>query len=509
MRAGPVLANLALCFCGVAAASADLLNVTGPVRLDAGARREHSLIGDVEKGDAVLLSLRVRGAGSGSAVLRHRDIGWRSLVRVPLESSSGWQRVQVPFRSFWNLKAEQMLLILDGADIEVDQVRIVNHGTARQVADLPRTLFTYEGRDPDAPWRKAAAARIEKHRKAGLRVRVVDPEGNAVPGVTVRVQQVRHAFGFGAAVSASYFAGDSASMRRFRQMVAKHFNKVVLENDLKWPGWEIAKSNTHGTYRREYIDAALAWLARHDIQVRGHYVSWAPLDRDGAGGGPEANLKERLFAHIDEKLPAVGTRVAEWDGVNHIAGWGRTIEDLYGPDIFADIVARARRRAPHASIWVNEGRILPGGSRQGEYERLIRYLIDHGQPPDGIGMMAHMDITSLTPPEEIYRRLDRFAALVPRLQLTELDVETWDEQLQADYQRDLMTIAFSHPAMDGIVMWGFWEGDHWRPDAALWREDWSIKPIGQLWVDHVFGKWRTASALPSASNGPAFIRAVL
>ena len=31
----------------------------------------------------------------------------------------------------------------------------------------PRRV-TYAGRSADAPWRKAAAARIEKHRKAGL-----------------------------------------------------------------------------------------------------------------------------------------------------------------------------------------------------------------------------------------------------------------------------------------------------------------------------------------------------
>ena len=40
-------------------------------------------------------------------------------------------------------------------------------------------------------------------------------------------------------------------------------------------------------------------------------------------------------------------------------------------------------------------------------------------------------------------------------------------------------------------MWGFWEGRHWKPDAALYRRDWSIKPAGQAWLDLVKKKWWT------------------
>jgi endo-1,4-beta-xylanase len=45
--------------------------------------------------------------------------------------------------------------------------------------------------------------------------------------------------------------------------------------------------------------------------------------------------------------------------------------------------------------------------------------------------------------------------------------------------------------MKAIILWGFWEGRHWRSDAALWREDWSIKPAGQVWKDLIFDEWWT------------------
>jgi endo-1,4-beta-xylanase len=63
--------------------------------------------------------------------------------------------------------------------------------------------------------------------------------------------------------------------------------------------------------------------------------------------------------------------------------------------------------------------------------------------------------------------------------------------LQADYMRDFLIAAFSHPSVVGVVMWGFWEGRDWYPDAALYRKDWSIKPNGRVWEDLVLKQWWT------------------
>ena len=40
---------------------------------------------------------------------------------------------------------------------------------------------------------------------------------------------------------------------------------------------------------------------------------------------------------------------------------------------------------------------------------------------------------------------------------------------------------FSHEAYTGFVMWGFWEGAHWKPETALWRKDWTEKPAAKIW----------------------------
>ena len=48
-----------------------------------------------------------------------------------------------------------------------------------------RAQSNYGGRDADAPWRAAAAARIEQHRKGDFTLRVVDAAGVPIVGATV------------------------------------------------------------------------------------------------------------------------------------------------------------------------------------------------------------------------------------------------------------------------------------------------------------------------------------
>jgi endo-1,4-beta-xylanase len=372
---------------------------------------------------------------------------------------------------------------------------------------------TYEGREPDAEWRKQANQKIEVNRKADFTVDVRGKDGNTIKGAQVHVKMTRHAFAFGAAVSATRLMAKGDDSDRYRDIVAKKFNKVVLENDLKWDHWEQSKINPPGSkyYYAETL-AALEWLKHKDILVRGHYVGWGPvetLDVYGKYQDDAGAFRNALFNHIKEKVPKVGRLINEWDAVNHPIGWSEelnTLGKIFGQGIYVDIFKLARELSPHARLYINEGSILPttkyNESMRDSYAKLIRFLLDNEAPLDGIGFMGHFDHDKLTPPSKLVQIFDRFAAFGLPLQVTEFDVrfgkkgEPYDFsdkelQLQADYTRDFMTAAFSHPAIEGIVMWGFWEGHHYNPSAALYRKDWSAKPNGKVWEDLVFRQWWT------------------
>ena len=96
------------------------------------------------------------------------------------------------------------------------------------------------------------------------------------------------------------------------------------------------------------------------------------------------------------------------------------------------------------------------------------------------------------------------------MQLSEFDVEAGDDEgLQSDYYRDVMIASFSHPNFEAIVQWGLWEKMHWKPAAALWRSDWSLKPAGEVFVDLVAKQWWTDKTAKTDADGNCQVRGFL
>ncbi|HYP87796.1 MAG TPA: endo-1,4-beta-xylanase, partial [Polyangiaceae bacterium] len=151
----------------------------------------------------------------------------------------------------------------------------------------------------------------------------------------------------------------------------------------------------------------------------------------------------------------------------------------------------------------------PGATpHRDNYERVIKLLVDKGAPFDGIGMQGHFG-SALTGPEDVLKLLDRYAKFGKQIWITEYDIDIDDEALAAQFTSDFYTTLFSHPAVGGIVMWGFWDGAHWHKNAPLYRQDWSLKPAGQAYRDLVLGKFRTSEGGPTDASGTFKRRAFL
>jgi hypothetical protein len=108
-------------------------------------------------------------------------------------------------------------------------------------------------------------------------------------------------------------------------------------------------------------------------------------------------------------------------------------------------------------------------------------------------MQGHFG-SALTGPEDLLALLDGYAKLGKEIWVTEYDVDLEDEALAGQFTRDFYTTLFSHPAVGGIVMWGFWDGAHWHKNAPLYRQDWSIKPAGEAYRELVLKTFRTSES---------------
>ncbi|MHC4284318.1 MAG: endo-1,4-beta-xylanase, partial [Planctomycetota bacterium] len=217
---------------------------------------------------------------------------------------------------------------------------------------------TYEGREEDAQWRNEAHARIEKIRKAPLNVQVVDDHGKPIRGAKVRVQQQRHAFGFGNILNPRSFQLEGTDGKTYRKIFAEHFNKTTFESGFRWHNWfRPAREGKLDEYTK-LLDRMIQFCQSHNIGVRGHYLSWAPLSRDTYKPTDYRKHPEKLWpelsAHIDEMLDFTKGRLAEWDAINHIIGWNGTMATVTGSDeIYAKIIRHARSKTK-TPLWVNE-----------------------------------------------------------------------------------------------------------------------------------------------------------
>jgi GH35 family endo-1,4-beta-xylanase len=434
----------------------------------------------------------------------------------PATLSTEWRRYYAPGEAKVALAAGEggvrFRLGYDPQTVEIADVRLLAYGSRVKFADLPFTSNTYNGRDPQAPWRAEAAARIDQLRKGDLTVTVFDAAKKPVPGARVAVRMKRHAFGFGSAVDAKLLLATSPDADKYREIVARDFNKVTIENHLKWPMWE---------GDRKIGTRAVAWLRERGIAVRGHCLYWGsekhlPKRVVALFDQPEA-LRTAVLDHIADIGGAFKGQLPEWDVVNEpfsnfamqnvFAGRGASagrIEPELGAQSLAEWFRAAHTVDPAAQLFINDYSILSTGGvdyeHQAYYERTIQELLRLGAPVQGIGMQGHFQ-EDLTPIPRLFTILDRFAKFGLPIQITEHDFTTWDEQLQADYTRDFMTAMFSHANVSGFLIWGFWEKAHWIPAAAYYRADWSQRPAGKAWRDLVFRDWWTNANGVAAADG--------
>lgn len=319
------------------------------------------------------------------------------------------------------------------------------------------------------------------------------------PGADVNIQQLRHEFLFGTAITNHLAENDTNPMspqdrKMFLKVLSENFNYAVHENALKWYDCEKRPSVV------DYAVADRIWEMCHELNIpmRGHCIFWAKdkfvmpwlnrLNNDEL----RAAVKRRAIG-VTEHFKG---RITEFD-LNNEMIYGDFFRRRLGYGIINEMAYMAKAGNPDITLFVNDyGILVEGNYNSGAYIDQIKNLLANGAPLGGIGCQGHFFTlkekhTTPTSPEKVQKVLDELSQFDLPIKITECLFAADDEQGKADALKTFFPILFAHPKVEAILIWGFWETGHWMPHTAMWKADWTPTPQADAYRDLVFNKWWT------------------
>jgi endo-1,4-beta-xylanase len=347
---------------------------------------------------------------------------------------------------------------------------------------------------------------IAKHRKGELVIK-------AERGAKVKVEQLRHEFWFGCAIANGFIDGSMSEndKQQYEVKFLENFNSAVTENAVKW----LSMEREQGKVNYKVVDGMLAWTDKNKIPLRGHNLFWGiskfvqPWLMEMGNDELRATLQKRAET-VTRRYKG---RFAEYD-LNNEMVHGNFYEERLGPEITKNMAQWAHNGDPTAKLWLNDYDILTG-NKLPEYMAQIRTLLTQGVPIAGIGVQGHLH-TDTFDRKELRRALDSLAIFNLPIRITEfnmpgqrskyhtekiLTMTAEEEELKAKEMVDYYRICFAHPAVEGILMWGFWEGANWIPVSSLYKRDWSPTPAAKAYKNLLFKTWWTQTNGSCDENG--------
>uniref|UniRef100_M8CZM5 Uncharacterized protein n=1 Tax=Aegilops tauschii TaxID=37682 RepID=M8CZM5_AEGTA len=300
----------------------------------------------------------------------------------------------------------------------------------------------------------------------------------AVNGASIRVVQVENSFPIGACISKS-----SIQNPAFVDFFTKHFDWAVLENELKWYYTEPVQGQV------SYADAdeLIAFCDRLKKPVRGHCIFWAV--ENSVQPWVRALNTEQLRAAVESRIRGLVSRYSgrfpQYE-VNNEMLHGAFFRQRLGDDIDAHMFRETAAIDPAPALFVNDYNVESANDPNATPEKYVALITDlqrRGAAVGGIGVQGHV---TYPVGDVICDALDKLAATELPVWITELDVSAADEAVRADDLEVVLREAFAHPAVEGIMLWGFMQGHMWRSHGQPLNAD--VNADGTEWTSHARGK---------------------
>jgi GH35 family endo-1,4-beta-xylanase len=349
---------------------------------------------------------------------------------------------------------------------------------------------------------------------------VVEVRANGVPlaDTAVRVEQTRHAFGFGniGFELLDHLAGHGvAGDEDLAQLFLDAFDLAILP--FYWADFEPAE----GAPRTDRLRRAAEWFAAHDVRLKGHPLVWHTLAPEWLRDRPLDAVADRVAARVRREVAGFAGLIDTWDIVNEAViapvfdngdnAITPLAASLGGAGLIEFAATAARAANPGVALHLNDFDL------SSRYEDLVEEVLARGVEVAGIGLQTHMH-QGYRGEERALEAAERFARFGIPLHFTETTILSGDlmppdvvdlndyvrkdwpstpegEARQADELERHYRSLFGHPAVASITYWGLADRGAWLgAPAGLVRLDGTPKPGYFTVRDLIRREWWTPPA---------------
>lgn len=270
----------------------------------------------------------------------------------------------------------------------------------------------------------------------------------------------------------SYFGRTDAVGVQYAQVLAKEFNELTAENEMKFSSLRPSR----GVFNFARPDSMVAFAKANNMKVRGHALVFGNQLSTWLTGGPwtAAEVRTLLDEHINGTLAHYKGQVVAWDVVNEALNDNGSLKATFWSSVLGKgYIEQAFRTAaaadPSAALFYNDYNIETIGAKSDSVYEMLRDFKARGVPVHGVGFQAHFIAGQAPSKDALVANMARFAALGLKIHFTELDIRvplpatTASLATQATNYTDVFRACLETSACEMVVMWGFTDLSSWIP----------------------------------------------
>ena len=287
-----------------------------------------------------------------------------------------------------------------------------------------------------------------------------------------------------------------ANLDGYRRSDFKNYwNGVTSENDCKWESIEYIRDAMNWTN----ADKSYNFAKNNYMSFRYHTIVWGKQYPKWL----ESLNPEEFQAELEEYMAAIAARYPLIDQIDvlnenmhlnsynkqeHSAGMPYFRAGLGGPgetgyDWAIWLFEKARQYFPNAKLIVNDFELETNNAGLNEILDLIKVLRDRGLI-DGIGTQAHYFNIDNISKTNLQNALNNMAKSGVPVYATELDMKgsSSNEVSQLTSYQNAFPVYWNHPAVAGITIWGYVDGQTWSTGTGLLTNT-GAKKSAMTWLE--------------------------